>query len=162
MPAARAPRTTRRMRRRVAALALALPLACPLAALCACDPPDVTAPPSHPVSYTTQNNSWTTYVAAPASGAAVVSGEPPAAGDGDGSRVLVLETTHLDRPAEVVGVVDVHERMASTDEALAELRRKAARLGADAVVGVEFHHGEGEGEPTHLSGLAVRYREDLP
>jgi len=119
-------------------------------------------PPSHPVSYTTQNNSWTTYVAAPASGAVVVSGQPPAAGDGDASRVLVLETTHLDRPAEVVGVVDVHEKMASTGEALAELRRKAARLGADAVVGVEFHHGEGEGEPTHLSGLAVRYREDLP
>jgi hypothetical protein len=29
-------------------------------------------------------------------------------------------------------------------------------MGADAVVGVEFHHGEGD-EPTHLSGMAVRF-----
>jgi hypothetical protein len=37
-------------------------------------------------------------------------------------------------------------------------------MGADAVVGVEFHPGEGEGEPTHLSGMAVRFvsRESLP
>jgi len=75
----------------------------------------------------------------------------------DGSHVLILQSTHLDRPAEVVGVVDMHEGMGNQDQALAALRRKAAAMGADAVVGVEFHHGESDGEPTHLSGLAVRF-----
>jgi hypothetical protein len=72
-------------------------------------------------------------------------------------QVLVLQTSHLDHTSEVVGVVDVHERMGHHEAALAEIRRQAARLGADAVVGVEFHHGHGDDEPTHLSGLAVRF-----
>jgi hypothetical protein len=82
----------------------------------------------------------------------------------EASRVLVLQTTKLERYAEVIGVVDVHEAMGTEQAALATLRRKAAAMGADAVVGVEFHHGEGEGEPTHLSGMAVRFvsRESLP
>jgi hypothetical protein len=80
-----------------------------------------------------------------------------AAASGEESRVLVLQTTKLDRYAEVIGVVDVHEAMGTEKAALATLRRKAAAMGADAVVGVEFHHGEGEGEPTHLSGMAVRF-----
>jgi hypothetical protein len=78
------------------------------------------------------------------------------------ARVLVLQTTELSRPAEVVGVVDAHEKMGHHDEALAHLKARAAALGADAVVGVEFHHGEGEGEPTHLSGLAVRFLHGAP
>jgi len=73
---------------------------------------------------------------------------------------LVLPSSKLDRPAEVVGVVDVHEPMASESAALQRLREKAAALGADAVLGVEFHHGEETG-PTHLSGLAVRYTSRL-
>ncbi len=81
---------------------------------------------------------------------------------GDPSHVLVLESTHLDRPAEVVGVVDMHVPMGSHDSSLALLRRRAAELGADAVVGVEFHHGEGDGQPTHLSGLAVRFLRAVP
>lgn len=76
--------------------------------------------------------------------------------------MLVLESTHLDRPAEVVGVVDAHLPMGSHDSALDALRRRAAAMGADAVVGVEFHHGEGEGQPTHLSGLAVRFLQAVP
>jgi uncharacterized protein YbjQ (UPF0145 family) len=72
-------------------------------------------------------------------------------------QVLILQTAHLDRTSEVVGVVDVHEEMGHHAAALADMRRQAAALGADAVVGVEFHHGHGEGEPTHLSGLAVRF-----
>jgi hypothetical protein len=95
-----------------------------------------------------------------------VAGEAPLASDapgqaplaqGDPSRVLVLQSTHLDRPAEVVGVIDAHVPMGSHDAALDVVRKRAAAMGADAVVGVEFHHGEGEGEPTHLSGLAVRF-----
>ena len=81
----------------------------------------------------------------------------PGASRSDASRVLVLQTTKLDRYAEVIGVVDVHEAMGSDQAALQRLREKAAAMGADAVVGVEFHHGEGEGEPTHLSGMAVRF-----
>jgi hypothetical protein len=75
----------------------------------------------------------------------------------DASNILVLQTTKLDRYAEVVGVVDVHEGMGDERAALQSLREKAAAMGADAVIGVEFHHGEGEGEPTHLSGMAVRF-----
>jgi hypothetical protein len=74
-------------------------------------------------------------------------------------RVLILQTSHLDRASEVVGVVDVHEQMGHHAAALADMRRQAAAIGADAVVGVEFHHGHGEDEPTHLSGLAVRFVE---
>ena len=81
---------------------------------------------------------------------------------GDPSRVLVLESTHLDRPAEVVGVVDAHLPVGSHEAALDAVRRRAAEMGADAVVGVEFHHGEGEGQPTHLSGLAVRLLQAVP
>ena len=87
---------------------------------------------------------------------------PVAGASGDVSRVLVLQTTKLERPAEVVGVVDAHESMGRHDAALTTLKRRAAALGADAVVGVEFHHGEGEGEPTHLSGLAVRFLPGSP
>ncbi len=78
------------------------------------------------------------------------------------TRIVVLQTKELDRPAEVIGVVDAHEAMGRHDAALLTLRTKAAALGADAVIGVEFHHGEGEGEPTHLSGLAVRFLSRPP
>jgi len=78
------------------------------------------------------------------------------------SSVLILQSTHLDRPAEVMGIVDVHEEMGHHDAALDALRRKAAAMGADAVVGVEFHHSDDHGEPTHLSGLAVRFVSAVP
>ncbi len=86
----------------------------------------------------------------------------PARAGNDPSRVLILQSTHLDRPAQVVGVVDAHEEMGKHDGALRTLQTKAAQLGADAVVGVEFHHGESQGEPTHLSGLAVKFLPAVP
>ncbi len=52
--------------------------------------------------------------------------------------------------------------MGSHDAALDLLRRRAAAMGADAVVGVEFHYGEAEGQPTHLSGLAVHFLPKVP
>src|SRR5690349_20906038 len=67
------------------------------------------------------------------------------------ARVLVLQSNHIDRLTEVVGVVDVHAEMGGHDAALEMLKMRAAQLGADAVLGVEFHHGHGEDEPTHLS-----------
>jgi uncharacterized protein YbjQ (UPF0145 family) len=63
--------------------------------------------------------------------------------------------------AEVLGLVDVHEPVKSTAEALDALRRRAALVGAEAVVGVEFEHGEGGAEKTHLSGTAVRCNDLL-
>ena len=62
---------------------------------------------------------------------------------------------------EVLGVVDVHEKVRDTDQALDRLRRRAALLGAEAVIGVELEHGEGGAEKTHLSGTAVRCNDLL-
>jgi hypothetical protein len=75
------------------------------------------------------------------------------------ARIIVLQSSHIDRLTEVVGVIDVHAEMGGHDSALDMLKLRAAQLGADAVLGVEFHHGHGEEEPTHLSGLAVRFVE---
>lgn len=77
-------------------------------------------------------------------------------------RVLLLQGRKLDRPAEVVGVVDAHESSGREEVAFLRLQERAAALGADAVVGIDFHHGEGRGEPLHLSGLAVRFLERSP
>jgi uncharacterized protein YbjQ (UPF0145 family) len=76
------------------------------------------------------------------------------------SRVLVLESQTVDQPTEVIGLIDVHEESGHHAEALERLRIKGAALGADAVLGVEFHHGD-DGEPAHLSGTAVRFRDLL-
>jgi uncharacterized protein YbjQ (UPF0145 family) len=59
-------------------------------------------------------------------------------------------------PTEVLGLVDVHEPVRTTAEGLDLLKRRAVLLGAEAVIGVEFEHGEGGAEKTHLSGTAVR------
>jgi len=72
-------------------------------------------------------------------------------------QIPVLQAHHMDRPTEVIAILDVHAPMGHENEALAELRARAQACGADAVVGAEFHHGEGSGEPTHLSGVAVRF-----
>jgi hypothetical protein len=112
---------------------------------------------SQPVAYP-QNVTYNTNVYASA-GAPVRAG--PALDPDVVSRIAVLPTSKPDRPAVVVGVVDVHEPMANEGAALQRLREKAAALGADAVLGVEFHHGEETG-PTHLSGLAVRYTTSNP
>jgi uncharacterized protein YbjQ (UPF0145 family) len=75
------------------------------------------------------------------------------------ARIQVFESENSDREMEAMGVVDAHEKPGHHDEAPQELREGAAALGADAVVGVEFHHGEGGGAVSHLSGMAVRYRK---
>ncbi|MEP7124066.1 MAG: hypothetical protein ABJE95_24275 [Byssovorax sp.] len=84
---------------------------------------------------------------------------PDAPGASAADRVRVLQNEGLSCSAEALGTVDVHEAMKNEGEALALLRRRAAALGAEAVVGVEFHHGEGEGGATHLSGMAVRCKD---
>jgi uncharacterized protein YbjQ (UPF0145 family) len=76
----------------------------------------------------------------------------------EAARVQVIESESTGREMEAMGVVDAHERPGHHEEALQELREAAAAIGGEAVVGVEFHHGEGHGEVSHLSGMAVRYR----
>jgi uncharacterized protein YbjQ (UPF0145 family) len=78
-----------------------------------------------------------------------------------GEKVKVIQNDHVECPTELVGLVDVHEPVDSEARALTILRRKAAKMGAEAVLGVEFHHGEPGEEPTHLSGMAVRCKDLL-
>ena len=120
------------------------------------DPASVLAYPV-PASYVTRID---VQQAAPLT---VVLPQTPAATESNAVSVDVVVTTarKLDRPTEVVGVIDEHEPSGRQDAALALLRRRAAAMGADGVVGVEFHHGEESGGPTHLSGLAVRYVDRL-
>ena len=75
------------------------------------------------------------------------------------ARVQLIESESTGREMEAIGVVDAHEKPGHHEEALEELREAAAAVGAEAVVGVEFHHGEGHTEVSHLSGMAVRYRK---
>jgi hypothetical protein len=124
-------------------------------------------PEFHPQSSYSYSQSVSEPVTIFNSGSQTPAMSPPLGGAGarsrtDPARVLVLQGKHLDRPAVVVGVVDAHEEMGKHEAALWSLKAKAAQLGADAVVGVEFHHGEGEGEPTHLSGLAVQFVRAVP
>jgi hypothetical protein len=81
---------------------------------------------------------------------------PGAAPAASWSAVQVLVDKRVGRPTEVVGVLDFHSNAASEDKGFDELRARAAAMGADAVIGAEFEHGEGN-EPSHLSGMAVRF-----
>jgi hypothetical protein len=71
-------------------------------------------------------------------------------------RVVIMSSDDPGRAAEVLGVVDVAGAQASGSSGMWLLRRRAAELHADAVVGVELHRGTRTGPP-RLSGLAVRY-----
>jgi hypothetical protein len=70
--------------------------------------------------------------------------------------VQVLVDKRVPRPTEVLAVFDFHSDATSEDKGFDELRARAAAIGADAVIGAEFEHGEGA-EPSHLSGMAVRF-----
>jgi uncharacterized protein YbjQ (UPF0145 family) len=73
--------------------------------------------------------------------------------------VRVIQNEALGCAAEALGPVDVHKKMENTHKALEALKLRAAALGADAVTGVDFEHGEGGSAPTHLSGMAVRCKD---
>ncbi len=72
------------------------------------------------------------------------------------AKIKVAESDDAGCVTEALGPVDVHKKMESTAQALENLKRRAAALGADAITHVEFEHGEGGKEVTHLSGMAVR------
>ena len=70
--------------------------------------------------------------------------------------VQVFVDKRIPRPTEVLAVFDFHSAADSEDKGFDELRARAAQIGADAVIGAEFEHGDGS-EPSHLSGMAVRF-----
>ena len=79
------------------------------------------------------------------------------------ARITVYEGKTSPKPGVVVGIIDVHTDATRSEEGFDELRRRATALGADCVIGADFHHGD-ENEPSHVSGMAIRYRdrEELP
>ena len=85
--------------------------------------------------------------------------DDPAPAAVDPSHVTLSDSPQLGRPGEVVGIVDLRVPAGTSREAYElQLKQRAARLGADAVIGVEVHPGERASQPTHVSGLAVRLR----
>lgn len=88
---------------------------------------------------------------------AVPRGGPPV----DPSHVLVTTAPTIPGPLDLIEVLDFHTKATSEDKGFDELKRKAASLGADAVIHAEFEHGDGD-EPSHLSGMAVRVGRPLP
>jgi hypothetical protein len=120
-------------------------------------------PEYHPVSSYTVNQS-TSYPTIYQVGATSIQPvEPPATPEPattaepvDPSHVLVVESAHLDRPNEVIGVIDVQDAKGTHDSGVALLRERAAQIGADAVVSVEFHRADA-GHVAHASGLGVRF-----
>ncbi len=62
---------------------------------------------------------------------------------------------------DIVEVVDLHTKATSEDKGFDELRARAAAENADAVIGAEFEHGDGD-EPSHLSGVVVRWGNPVP
>jgi hypothetical protein len=71
-------------------------------------------------------------------------------------QIAVFSGDDPGRAAVVLGVVDVAGVQADGTGGMWLLRRRAAQLRADAIVGVELHRGTRMG-PARLSGLAVRY-----
>jgi uncharacterized protein YbjQ (UPF0145 family) len=80
---------------------------------------------------------------------------------GGGVLVTNQQTCPGDHHCDILEIVDLHTDATSEDKGFDELRTRAAAMGADAVVGAEFEHGEGK-EPSHLSGMIVRYGEPVP
>lgn len=70
--------------------------------------------------------------------------------------VHIYPSKDIGRMTEVVGVLDFHTDADSQDKGFEQLKARAAALGADAVIGAEFEHGD-PGEKSHLSGMAVRF-----
>ena len=70
--------------------------------------------------------------------------------------VLPQQTCPSGHDCDILEVVDIHTQATSEDKGFEELRARAVAKGADAVVGAEFEHGDGD-EPSHLSGVIVRF-----
>ena len=86
---------------------------------------------------------------------------PMPAYDPRAARVTVTTDKSIGRDTEIIAVFDVHTKADSQDKGFDELRRRAYAMGADAVIGAEFEHGDGD-EPSHLSGMAVKFCAPRP
>lgn len=64
-----------------------------------------------------------------------------------------------DRPYEVLGQVQVQAEMEHEDDGLRALQQRGSDMNADAMLDVQFHHGEGNGGATKLTAIAIRYRK---
>ena len=118
-----------------------------LGSLVACVPPPAASTPVYVSANASASVGTSTYDDEP---------EQVPLGAAPSRSVIVLVEKHIDRPTEVVGVLDFHSAATSEDKGFDELRAHAATMGADAVIGAEFEHGDGN-EPSHLSGMAVRF-----
>ncbi len=78
-----------------------------------------------------------------------------------GILVTTEDSCPSDHHCDILDIIDVHTHADSQDKGFDELRARAATMGADAVVGAEFEHGDGK-EPSHLSGIVVRYGQGVP
>jgi uncharacterized protein YbjQ (UPF0145 family) len=85
------------------------------------------------------------------------------ASTGGDPRILVTpeQSCPSGHNCDILDVVDIHTHATSEDKGFDELRERAAALGADAVVGAEFEHGDHD-EPSHLSGMIVRFGRPVP
>jgi uncharacterized protein YbjQ (UPF0145 family) len=86
---------------------------------------------------------------------------PPTAPAVAARAIPVYPNKSIGRPCEIIAVFDFHSDADSQDKGFDQLRARAYEIGADAVIGAEFEHGEGT-EPSHLSGMAVRYTTATP
>ena len=75
--------------------------------------------------------------------------------------VTTEPTCPVGHSCDIVAIVDVHTEATSEQKGFDELRAMAMAKQADAVVGAEFEHG-GKDEPSHLSGVIVRYGRPVP
>ncbi len=83
----------------------------------------------------------------------------PAGAPRDPAHVRVLSASDPGRPYEVVGLVVSQLDTGDPRELMAEVRRLAAAMGADAVVDLRLSLGFGVFSiGHHVSGTAVRYR----
>src|SRR5262245_44292989 len=71
------------------------------------------------------------------SGCMAAASEPARAADPPPTRVRVTTAKALDRECVLLAVFDLHTAADSEDKGFEELRRHAAELGADAVIGAE-------------------------
>jgi hypothetical protein len=70
-------------------------------------------------------------------------------------QIPVYTEHHIGVSCTVVSVIDIHDAMGSETAAFDQLRQEAVDAGGNAILGAEYHHPDGPGEPLHLSGLAV-------
>jgi hypothetical protein len=125
------------------------------ASLAACIPPPAAQPPNVYVSSEAHASIDTSDMGSiPCADCTPVPAMTPRA-----RQVQVLVDKRVPRPTEVIGVFDLHSQADSEDKGFDELRARAAAIGADAVIGAEFEHGDGN-EPSHLSGMAVRFLDN--